>query len=78
MASDAPRWIARLTPAPGGSVEELLRQRLGLDVWERRPDALVVAATETQLAEVERRRLAHVERIEPVSAFLARQFPPET
>ena len=35
---------------------------VGLDVWERHPDSLVVAATDDQLAELERRRLAEVER----------------
>jgi hypothetical protein len=53
----------------------LLSLPLGLDVWERRPDALVVAATEAQLEEIERRHLARVERIETVMAFLARQPP---
>jgi hypothetical protein len=72
MVHDDTRWIARLSPAPGSSVEGMLQSRLGLDVWERHPDALVVAATETQLGEIERRRLARVERIEPVLAFLAR------
>jgi hypothetical protein len=55
-------WVARLTPAAGSSVERLLQLPLGLDVWERHPDALVVAATEGQLAELERRQLAEVER----------------
>ena len=72
---DDRRWIARLSLEPGGSVDGLLRQHLGLDVWERHSDALVVAATETQLGEIERRHLATVERIEPVMAFLARQLP---
>jgi hypothetical protein len=76
MNTDELRWIARLTLPPGSSVDVLLRHHLGLDVWERHPDALVVAATETQLGEIERRRLAQVERIETVMAFLARQ-PPE-
>ena len=56
------RWIARLTPAPGGDIERILRTSLGLDVWERSPDALVVRAYEGQLRELERRRLATVER----------------
>jgi hypothetical protein len=63
--------------SPGTSVDSLLSLPLGLDVWERHPDALVVAATEAQLEEIERRRLARVERIEPVMAFLARR-PPES
>jgi isocitrate lyase len=55
-------WIARLTPTESSSVEQLLSVPLGLDVWERHPDSLVVAATDAQLAELERRRLAEVER----------------
>jgi hypothetical protein len=55
-------WIARLTPTGGGSVEQLLTVPVGLDVWERRADSLVVAATEAQLGELERRGLADVER----------------
>lgn len=55
-------WIALLTPTAGRTVEDLLALPLGLDVWERHPDHLVVAATESRLAEVERRHLAEVER----------------
>ena len=55
-------WIARLTPTVSSSIELLLGAPLGLDVWERHPDSLVVAATDDQLAELERRRLAEVER----------------
>jgi hypothetical protein len=55
-------WIARLTPTGDSSVEQLLGMPLGLDVWERHPDSLVVAATEAQLVELERRQLAEVER----------------
>jgi hypothetical protein len=35
---------------------------LGLDVWERHADFLVVAAPESLLAELERRQLAVVDR----------------
>lgn len=73
---DVTRWVARLAPAAGHSIDELLRLPLGLDVWERRPQSLIVAATESQLAEIERRRLAAVERIETVAEFLSRQGPP--
>jgi hypothetical protein len=61
MPSDR-TWIARLTPTASSSIELLLSIPAGLDVWERHADALVVAATEGQLAELERRRLAQVER----------------
>lgn len=55
-------WIARLTPTAGFGVATLLGLPLGLDVWERHADFLVVAAPESQLGELERRRLAHVDR----------------
>jgi hypothetical protein len=72
MGQPASRWVARLIPTPGSSVETLLRLPLGLDVWERQAEALVVAASEGQLAEVERRRLARVERLSTVAEYLAR------
>ena len=65
-------WIARLTPTVSSSIELLLGAPLGLDVWERHPDSLVVAATDDQLAELERRRLAEVERWSTREEFEAR------
>jgi hypothetical protein len=65
-------WIARLTPTATTSVDGLLRLPLGLDVWERHADALVVAAPESRLAELERRRLADVERIATRAQYEAR------
>ena len=47
----------------GTGINELLRVPLSLDVWERKGEVLVVAAEEEQLGELERRRLAQVERI---------------
>ena len=58
-----PTWIARVHPTAGISVAALLDMSLGLDVWERRSSSLVVAAPESRLAELERRRLARVDRI---------------
>jgi hypothetical protein len=55
-------WIARLTPTAASSIDLLLAVPLGLDVWERHPDSLVVAATQAQLGELERRGIADVER----------------
>jgi len=72
LADQDTRWVARLAPMPGSHVERLLSMPLGLDVWERRADALVVAATDSQLAELERRRLAQVERICTVEAYKTR------
>src|SRR5918995_5124373 len=68
-----PRWIVRLTPRKGVDVECLLQMSLGLDVWERKrdPDVLVVAANESQLNELKRRRLASVERLYTVKEFLS-------
>jgi hypothetical protein len=65
-------WVARLTPMPSSSVDALLALPLGLDVWERHPDALIVAAGELQLSELERRCLARVERICTVAEFQTR------
>ena len=60
--ADEETWIARLTPVAGRSVAGLLALPLGLDVWERHPGFLVVAAPESLLTELERRRLATVDR----------------
>ncbi len=67
-----PRWIVRLTPLPGANIERLLQMPLGLDVWERKrdPDMLVVAANEVQINELERRRLASVERLYTLEEFV--------
>jgi hypothetical protein len=62
VADSEQRWIARLTPSAGITVEALLGMPLGLDVWEHHPCYLVVAAPASCLAEVERRRLADVDR----------------
>ena len=62
MAESDPTWVASLTPTADSSVAALLGLPLGLDVWERHLGFLVVAAPESCLAELERRRLATVER----------------
>jgi hypothetical protein len=63
--------VARLRPAAGLGVDGLLAMSLGLDVWERAPDHVLVAATEDQLSELERRRLATVERLGSVHEYEA-------
>jgi hypothetical protein len=63
------RWVARLTPGASCTIEALLQMPLGLDVWHRQEDVLVVAASEAQLSEIERRRLARVERLSTVADF---------
>lgn len=72
MAGKQTWWVARLTPTPGSNVDALLALPLGFDVWERHPDVLIVAASELQLSELERRRLAQVERICTVAEFQTR------
>ena len=77
MSEQLSRWVARLTPLPSSSVDALLDLPLGLDVWERHADALVVAASEAQLVEVERRRLARVDWLTTLAEYQARwQRPP--
>jgi hypothetical protein len=68
MSSDA-RWVVRLRPTNGRSVDDLLRLPMALDVWQRETDALVAAISESTLQELERRRLAHIERIRPTSDY---------
>jgi hypothetical protein len=65
------RWVVRLTPSTSTTADALLRMPLGLDVWERHGDVLIVAASEVQLTELERRRLATVERLSTVTDFKA-------
>jgi hypothetical protein len=72
MSDKQTRWMARLTPMLHGSVDALLNMPLGLDVWERHTDALVVAASDAQLSEIERRHIAQVERLSTVAEFQAR------
>ncbi len=72
MAEPEDTWVARVTPLPGRSVPELLGMPLGLDVWERHAAFLVVAAPESRLAELERRRLARVERWATSEEYAAR------
>ena len=64
------RWVARLKPMPSITVETLLGMPLSIDVWERHDDALIVVASEAQLGEIERRRLAHVERLSTVDDYV--------
>jgi hypothetical protein len=62
VAESDPTQIARVRPPAGRDVASLMDMSLGLDVWERHADFLVVAAPESLLAELERRRLAVVDR----------------
>jgi hypothetical protein len=74
------RWVAELTPAAGIQVDRLLKLPVGLDVWERRGDTLVVAAEAAQLEDLERRLLATVVWLGPVEEFTGQRStqPTET
>jgi hypothetical protein len=66
------RWVAWIKPRAAISVDALLNMPLSLDVWERETDRLLVVADDGQLAELERRSLAEVERLDTVSDYLRR------
>jgi hypothetical protein len=72
MTNSGVRWIAKLTADSAADIEALLGLSLGLDVWERHDDSLVVAASEAQLLELERRRLVRVNRLVTQAEFEAR------
>jgi hypothetical protein len=69
MGTHDTQWVVRLAPLAGGSVHDLLRLPLSMDVWERNDQSLVVVLGETQLAEITRRSLAHVERLYTVAQY---------
>jgi hypothetical protein len=72
MSNSATRWVARLTADSAADIDALLHLSLGLDVWERHGDSLVVVASEAQLRELERRRLVRVHRLATQAEFEAR------
>jgi hypothetical protein len=61
------RWLVRLTPVVGRTVDDLLKLPLSLDVWEREAGAVVAAASEQTITELERRRVAGVERLRTIA-----------
>jgi hypothetical protein len=61
------RWLVRLTPVVGRTVDDLLNVPLSFDVWERQADAVVAAVSEQTIAELERRRIAGVERLRTIA-----------
>lgn len=67
MAGATVRWVVRLTPMAGRTVDELLTVPLSLDVWQREAGALVAALSEPTIAEIERRRIAKVERLRTIA-----------
>jgi hypothetical protein len=67
MAGATVHWVVRLTPMAGRTVDDLLRVPLSLDVWQRDAGALVAAASEQTIAEIERRRIAEVVRLRTIA-----------
>ena len=72
MTNSVVRWVAKLTADSAADIDALLGLSLGLDVWERHGDSLVVAASEARLLELERRRLVRVDRLTTQAEFEAR------
>ena len=68
--SKSRRFVAKLTPV-GLSLDELLGRNLHVDVWERRPDCLLVAAEDGDLAEIARSGIASVEKRCSVEEFVS-------
>jgi hypothetical protein len=71
MPQKRDRWVARIKPL-AVSVDELLHMPVSMDVWEKEADSLLVAADDGQLSELERRKLANVQRLYTVSDYLRR------
>ena len=71
MAGATVRWVVRLTPMAGYTVDDLLKVPLSLDVWQRDAGALVAAVSEPTIAEIERRRIAEVERLRTIAEVQA-------
>ena len=72
MAAAETKWVVRLYPPAGQDVETLLKLPFSLDVWQRDEGALIVAASEATLNELERRKLARVDRLSTVADYLRR------
>ena len=62
------RWVARIVADPT-DIDRLLSLSLGLDVWERHDDDLLVAADESRLDDVERRLGVTVHRLATVEDY---------
>jgi hypothetical protein len=69
MAADETRWVIRLTPPAGRTVRDFFEIPLSLDVWQREDGALIAAAPEATVRELERRRLASVERLCTIAEY---------
>jgi len=77
LAAAETKWVVRLHPPAGHDVDTLLKLPFSLDVWQRDANALVVAASEATLNELERRKLARVDRISTVADYQRRADDPD-
>lgn len=68
---ESERWVARVRPTETIGIDALLHLPLGLDVWERGESELIVAASDAQLRDLERRQLAKVERLSTIEEYTA-------
>jgi hypothetical protein len=70
MAEDEIRWVVRLRPIPGQDIQDLMSLPLSIDVWQRNADGLVAVVSDDTLGELERRRLAKVEKVCTTAEYL--------
>jgi hypothetical protein len=70
MAEDEIRWVVRLRPVSGQEIQDLLELPLSIDIWQRNADGLVAVVSSGALQELERRRLANVEKVCTTAEYL--------
>jgi carboxypeptidase T len=70
MSDKQTRWVARLTPMPNGSIDALLDMPLGLDVWEVKPDHVILRAAEAQAERLQHMGY-HVEQVHLTERYLS-------
>jgi len=69
------KLILKVVPRPGTSLDALLHQSLGLDLWVTRSDHLILRADERRADEL--RRLGYgVEQLHLTTDYLERHFTP--
>jgi hypothetical protein len=70
MDEDEIRWVVRLRPVTGQNIQDLLELPLSIDVWQRSVDGLVAVVSDGTLQELERRRLAKMEKVCTTAEYL--------
>jgi hypothetical protein len=71
MSASSTDWIVRLSPREGATIEDLLALPYALDVWQRDADSLIAATPEATLIEIQRRKLASIQRLGTAAEFVA-------